>query len=1002
MSDVASLSVALHLNSATFKSQIADAYQKAGQASKNFNSQAKAQANELSAAIAKTVEAAKKIGGQSIGADQFSGVTQGAGQLNFVLHEVAAGSNVASSTIINALIPAVHSLKGQLDGSADGWQAQQEAARKAAQELASAAQQQISVAQAEKQAAISKAAIAEETIVAAAAQREEAIALDDYYAKRTEVNKQYGISLSYQEEHLKNERAIIEAERLEESGVEKLEAAKAAIIAAELAETEGKAALTAATEAAAAANTQLTVSQRIAATSSRALSSAMSLLGGPVGIGLSVLAAGGTLIYNEFKKAEEQTKKLNAAALDLSTSSLISATDLKRLNGELGDTENSVTAVSAAAKAGFSGQMLTQVATLATAYAEAGGNADDLVKSLSALRGDPVTAMEKLTASGVALGDSIIHQVMALSQRGQTAQASQLLIEAAIEAEKGRLKELGVEVDKTSTQVNNLGQTWGMAGNQAAEALGTAIDNTRYLQKLQKDYDESSARYIAASKAGYAAAQNERLKNAADLKSYMTEGTSAVEKRAAALKKLNNSIYSPDSADYKRILKGINDEYDKSTKKPKHKAATGETEGQRMLEQAQQRSAVLKEQALTNDKMTSSQSQLVAFDQKIAGLKGTALNASQQSLVNMQGQIRAQLQANVLLEREAALRKVSEKYQGEAKKWAEEAAAMKREAAASLDKYSQSDQESAQAEAKLAIENRFSQRRIALDKDFTDKTSAEYQARLADLESAKQQELQITEKSVSDRLALENDYGKGFRRGTLNWIDSARYANSQMASYAGSLFDSMTDSVATFATTGKLNFKSFTTSVLSDLAKIAARVALSNALQSILGTAFSSAANADISAPSGSGGSTGGMGMPTGWQAYASATKNAKGGVYNSPNLSSHSNSIVSQPTFFAFAKGAGVMGEAGPEAILPLTRTSGGALGVRSTGSASATTSPIVNVTITNNGNGQSSADSSSSAGWEQFARQITPMIQREAQKVVNRNLGQAGAITTAIRGQR
>ncbi|WP_277971744.1 phage tail tape measure protein [Pantoea agglomerans] len=1001
MSDVAALSVALHLNSATFKSQIADAYQKAGQASKNFNSQAKAQANELSAAIAKTVEAAKKISGQSIGADQFSGVTRGAGQLNFVLHEVAAGSNVASSTIINALIPAVHSLKGQLDGSAGGWQAQQEAARNAAQELASAAQQQISVAQAEKQAAISKAAIAEKTIASAAAQREEAIALDDYYAKRAEVNKQYGLSVSYQDEHLKNERAIVEANRLEASGLEKLKAAQAASLAADIAEAEGKAALTTATEAAATANTQLTVSQRIAATSSAALSSAMSLLGGAPGIALSLIAAGGTMLYNEFKKAEEQTQKFNAALLKTSASSTLSVAGLRNLNNQLGGTEGAFKAVTAAASAGFSGDLLEQVAEVGSRMEALGGSAQDLISELQGLRGDPVSAMEKLTASGVALDDSVIQQIIHLNEKGETAKATQIIMELALNAEKNRLKELESQAGSYLNRLKDLGRQWGVIGG-----LSAAIDFTDKLDQISNASNEQQRRFLAASKAGWTEAQNERLKNATGLKSYMDSGTSAVEKRAAAMKKLNNSIYSPDSSEYKRILKGINDEYDRATKKPKPKAVPGESEGQKMLEQAQQRSAVLKEQALTNDKMTNSQSQLAAFDQKIAGLKGTALNASQQSLVNMQGQIRAQLQANALLEREAVLRKVSEKYQGEAKKWAEEAAAMQREAAASLDKYSQSDQESAQAEAKLAIENRFSQRRIALDKDFTDKTSAEYQARLADLENAKQQELQITEKSVSDRLAAEADYGAGFRRGTQNWIDSARDANSQMATYAGSLFDSLTDSVATFATTGKLNFKSFTTSVLSDLAKIAARIALSSALQSILGAvaggATSGAANAGVSAPSGSGGATGGMGMSTGWQAYASATKNAKGGVYNSPNLSSHSNSIVSQPTFFAFAKGAGLMGEAGPEAILPLTRTAGGSLGVRSTGSSSAAASPIVNVTITNNGNGQSTADSSASSGWEQFARQITPMIQREAQKVVNRNLGQAGAITTAIRGQR
>lgn len=993
MSDVASLSVALHLNSATFKSQITDAYQKAGQASKKFNEQATSQANELSDAIAKTVSAAKNIGGQSAGADQFSGATRGAGQLNFVLHEVAAGSNIASSTIINALIPAVHSLKGQLDGSTVGWQSQQEAAKNAAAELATVAQAQIAAAQAEKQAAINQAAIAEKTIVAAQAQRDQAIALDEYYAKQTEVNKLYGLSVSYQDEHLKNERAIIEANRLEASGLDKLKAAKASAIAADLAETEGKAALVGATEAAAAANTQLSVTQRMAATSSRALSGAMSLLGGPVGIGLSVLAAGGTLLYTEFKKAEEQTKKLNAAVLDLSTSSLVSVSDLKKLNGELGSTDAAVDAVTASAKAGFSGQMLTNVATLANAYAQAGGSAQDLVNSLTSLRGDPVAAMEKLTASGVALSSSVISQVMALNQRGEAAQASQILIEAAIQAEKERLSELGIEVDKTAESVKNLGIMWGTTGEQSSIALGGAIDKAKV---AQQQFDDVSRRFIASSKAGYAEAQNERLKNSAGLKNYLTEGTSAAEKRAAAIKKLNNSIYSSDSSDYQNILKGINDEYDKATKKNKPRSTTGESDGQRALEQAQQRNAVLQEQAQTTDALTESERQLVAFDQKIAGLKGQTLNTSQQSLVNMQGQIRAQMQSNVQLEKEAALRKVSQKYQEESRKWTEEADAMQREAAINLGKYSLSDNESADADARNAIINRFNQRRIALEKDFTDKSSTEYQARLADLENAKQRELQITEQTNQDKLTAEQDYSAGFRRGTLNWIDSARDANSQMASFSSGLFDSMSDSLASFVTTGKFSFSSFTTSVLSDLAKIAARVAMSSALESIFGSA-SSWFGTSGAVSSGAGAAS--SGFSTG--AYSGLTLNAKGGVYDSPSLSAYSNGIVSSPTMFAFAKGAGLMGEAGPEAIMPLTRGSDGSLGVRAVGGSSgATTSsaaPQVYITIDSSGD----SSSQSSSGWEQFGTQIANYVNQLYQQNKSKDLRPGGDIWNAIKSR-
>ena len=69
----------------------------------------------------------------------------------------------------------------------------------------------------------------------------------------------------------------------------------------------------------------------------------------------------------------------------------------------------------------------------------------------------------------------------------------------------------------------------------------------------------------------------------------------------------------------------------------------------------------------------------------------------------------------------------------------------------------------------------------------------------------------------------------------------------------------------------------------------------------------------------------------------AGAIGNAQGGVYASAGLHAYANSIVSKPTFFAFANGGipnlGVMGErngGSPEAIMPLARTSNGDLGVK------------------------------------------------------------------------
>ena len=75
---------------------------------------------------------------------------------------------------------------------------------------------------------------------------------------------------------------------------------------------------------------------------------------------------------------------------------------------------------------------------------------------------------------------------------------------------------------------------------------------------------------------------------------------------------------------------------------------------------------------------------------------------------------------------------------------------------------------------------------------------------------------------------------------------------------------------------------------------------------------------------------------------------NAHGAVYSYAKggaLGSFENSIVNTPT--RFANGAGLMGEAGAEAIMPLTRTSSGDLGVATVGGGS---DANVDVTVINN----------------------------------------------------
>lgn len=82
----------------------------------------------------------------------------------------------------------------------------------------------------------------------------------------------------------------------------------------------------------------------------------------------------------------------------------------------------------------------------------------------------------------------------------------------------------------------------------------------------------------------------------------------------------------------------------------------------------------------------------------------------------------------------------------------------------------------------------------------------------------------------------------------------------------------------------------------------------------------------------GGGGGKGGGGLLSGlfsWLFSAKGNAFGMGGVKKFAKGGSFTNSIVSSPTLFKFAKGAGMMGEAGPEAIMPLSRDANGRLGV-------------------------------------------------------------------------
>lgn len=158
---------------------------------------------------------------------------------------------------------------------------------------------------------------------------------------------------------------------------------------------------------------------------------------------------------------------------------------------------------------------------------------------------------------------------------------------------------------------------------------------------------------------------------------------------------------------------------------------------------------------------------------------------------------------------------------------------------------------------------------------------------------------------------------------------------------------------------------------------------------SFLGTLFQVGSSV-MGAYSGGGGAAGAIGSGASYQVgggYGSAIgwggTFAKGGTFT--------NNLFNRPTAFAFANGGsfsqlGVMGEAGPEAVMPLSRDSSGKLGVSlysdSTGGSSQQNQVSIQVNINNEGSSSTTSNGDERGEYKDMARQIEAVVVSQLSK--------------------
>ncbi|RMT66317.1 hypothetical protein ALP29_04563 [Pseudomonas syringae pv. avii] len=282
------------------------------------------------------------------------------------------------------------------------------------------------------------------------------------------------------------------------------------------------------------------------------------------------------------------------------------------------------------------------------------------------------------------------------------------------------------------------------------------------------------------------------------------------------------------------------------------------------------------------------------------------------------------------------------------------------------------------------------------EEEFTRKSQA-----LADANKAATDQIR---QNYADVENAQGDWTKGATAAWDNYLDSARNIAGQTKSLFGNAFSSMEDSIVNFAMTGKLSFADFTKSILADMARIATRQAASGLLGSLVGLGISAAGSYFGGGATTSAGSTAAGYSPdvlAGWSGVTQANGGAwSGGVQMFADGGAFTNSIVSKPTAFGMANGkTGVMGEAGEEAIMPLTRTSSGKLGVMAMGGGGAGSTQInVEVHIDGDGNASSTADA---PGYDLFGKELATFVEQKYQELRSKDMRQGGVINKAIKGR-
>ncbi|EOU9743563.1 phage tail tape measure protein [Escherichia coli] len=619
----------------------------------------------------------------------------------------------------------------------------------------------------------------------------------------------------------------------------------------------------------------------------------------------------------------------------------------------------------------FHGNDIGMVAKAAAQMERAvGQSVSDTISQFKRLKDDPVSAAKALDDELHFLTATQLEQIRVLGEQGRTSDAARIAMSALAEETGKRTSDIDNNLNALGSTLQTLSDWWKQFWD-AAMNIGREDSLDAQIASLQEKIQRAKKfPWTKASTTGEydqqqldALQERKRQQDLQDAKEQAERNYQEQQKRRnaenAALNRMNeteaarhqreiariNAMQYADQAVRDAAIQRENERYEKAIKKKT--PATRNDEATRLLLQYSQQQAQVEGQiaaarqsaGMATERMTEAHKQLLALQQRISDLAGKKLTADEKSVLAHKDEL---IQALTLLDakqqelqKQTVLNDLKKKSIQLASQLAEEERALRQQHDLDIATTGMGDKQRQRYQAQFSLQQKYQQQMEQLERDSKQKGTYgtdEYRNAEQTLTDNLNRQLNENRRYWQEQELMQADWKNGAMRAFQHFTEDADNAAGTAEQLFNTAFSSMGDGLATFCTTGKLNFKSFTSSVLSDMAKILAQATMMKAVKGV--------------------GSALGLGS-----VLDSLSLNASGGVYQSADLSRYSGTVVNRPTFFAFAKGAGVMGEAGPEAILPLRRGVDGKLGVvaATCGSGMVMFAPQYNIEINNDGqNGQ------------------------------------------------